>query len=254
MRSSNIKSVVLNDSGDFTESWLEFNRSSKDQKSFFSFVQNVEHKINLEGTLLSPLPKEFRKKIETAVHDALLSISKAENITSCLTHESFSLLYVFVYSISKDPSKEKKINKKKDLVKIIKSLLLKLDEILIEDHIESHTFKSFEYLLIVILEIVNENSDEKVRESICNCICSLLDKAFNNFHLIYYDLFAASDIGTVSTSILNTIIEKNIVYLALRCLNKTFPHPKCKSTGIIITIFKYISIIIERPGFSIHTI
>ena len=253
MRSSNIKSVVLNDSGDFTESWLEFNRSSKDQKSFFSFVQNVEHKINLEGTLLSPLPKEFRKKIETAVHDALLSISKAENITSCLTHESFSLLYVFVYSISKDPSKEKKINKKKDLVKIIKSLLLKLDEILIEDHIESHTFKSFEYLLIVILEIVNENSDEKVRESICNCICSLLDKAFNNFHLIYYDLFAASDIGTVSTSILNTIIEKDIVYLALRCLNKTFPHPKCKSTGIIITIFKYISIIIERPGFSIHT-
>ena len=105
----------------------------------------------------------------------------------------------------------------------------------------------------MILEIINENSDEKIRESICNCISSLLDKAFNNFHLIYYDLFAESDIGKVSTSILNQIIEKDIVYLALKCLNKTFPHPKCKSTSIIIQIFKYISTIIERPGFSIQT-
>ena len=244
---------MLNDSGDFTESWLEFNRSSKDQKSFLSFVQNIEQKINLEGALLNPLPKDFRKKIETAVHDALLSISRAESLTSCLSHESFSLLYVFVYSISKDSSKEKKINKKKDLIKIIKYLLLKFDEILIEDHIEPHIFKSFEYLFFMILEIINENSDEKIRESICNCISSLLDKAFNNFHLIYYDLFAESDIGKVSTSILNQIIEKDIVYIALKCLNKTFPHPKCKSTSVIIQIFKYISTIIERPGFSIQT-
>lgn len=247
MRNTAPRSLMFSESSDFTESWIEFTKLSKDQQSFIGFVQAIEQKINLEGSSFVVIPNEFRKKIEIHLFDLLSSLIKVEYLSNCLTSENFSILLVYVYSISREGTK---IAKRKKLIKHIETILEKFCNDLIYSNIESQAFKKFEYLFIMILEVINEKADEKTKESICKCLCVLIKHAFSTFHPIYYEAFIENDLENLSASILNLVVHKDLIFFALTSLNKTFPHPKCKSTNTITNAFKHISNIIEKSGSS----
>ena len=246
------RSLKFSDSPDFSESWQEYNKSSRDSKSFMALVQQCELKINFEITLSIEFPKDFRKKLESFVFEFFRSLLNSNSAMNELQEEKFSPLIVFIFVITKRVNKEKKVSNQNDLIKHIKELFNKFD-VALRDYIEPRSFKKFEYMLIVILKILIEKSDDKTKELICNCLCNLLDKVFNH-HSIYWE-YVVDDENTnkINSCFFDLLKVKNIAYLALNCLNHCFPHFKCKSIEIIKKTFGFICIHIERPGTDFQT-
>lgn len=241
-RQSAIKSILSNDSGDTSDILLELGKSNIDQKSFLSLLTAIDQKCVNESV---QIPKEGMKRLQKSVKnlfDALLTRNQASEY---LIMENCSLLSVYVRTLIQDPLAAKKKN---DLINTIKDLFRRLNDSLITDMVEFSAFRRFIMILIKILEIFADKSDDKTKELICSSVSTLLYKASETFHSYYFELInEEEDVSRHRMSLFMSIgNDKNLVNLALTCLVKVFPHSDCKSVKIIEEVFKYLSNLVER--------
>jgi hypothetical protein len=219
-------------------------KSNIDQKSFISLLAAFEQKTINEPSNVQ-IPKEGKKRIQKLVSSLFNSLLTRNQTSEFLVNENCSLLTMFLRTLVQDPLKS---SKKNDLIVTIMNLFNRLNDSLITDIVEPSVFRRFIIILIKMLEILADKSDEKNKESICLSISTLLLNASKNFHKYYFELFGdEDDLGRIKMSVFLSVgNDKNLVYLALSCLAKVFPHSECKNEKIIEIVFVYLSTLAER--------
>ncbi|OMJ80662.1 hypothetical protein SteCoe_19041 [Stentor coeruleus] len=235
------RSLVSNESNDSLDLRLEFYKSTKDQKSFLNFIQCLEQKIiNDTGSLMN-LPKDAKKRIETTAQELFSSLLSSEMLNELLIYDNYSLLYVYVSILTKDPKMLKR-KKSKLLIQSIKNIFPKFYNSLIIQEPDPKLFRNFELLFIRILELLTEKSDDKSGELICSACFSLLDCAYN-LHPIYFETFIEDEeISLIkSGSLQENIQEKDLCYYALRTLSRIQAHSKCQNVMKLLGLFHYLA-------------
>lgn len=239
------KSVLSNDSNENLDIISDLTNPKIDEKTFVNLLTAFDQKFLAEPSSIQ-IPKESKKRLQKTVENLLKSLYTTSQPSLYLTLENSSILSVFLHTLHSDTLKSTK--KKNNLIVSIQKLFQALNESLITDIIEFHIFQKFSIFLIKILEVLNERSEDKSKELICGAIMTLLKGASDTFHKYFFDLFIDEDdvVRPRMSVYLNVGCEKNLLNLALACLNKTFPHPDCKNEQNVILLFEYLSTLVER--------